>query len=119
MFFWGWALKNTIQMTDNSLDLGVVSFGTVMVSSGYMLGVLTSGSLTSCPKRIKHATTGSHIFVALNYALGAVIGFTVLGRPGFSVYCIIFTFLWFGLAYYGHLVMHSVAMAGETLPLSA
>ena len=103
---------------DSNLDLGVVSFGSVLVSSGYMLGVLTSGSLVGCPRLVKHGTTGTHIFVAINYILGAIIGFTVLGRPWFGVYCIVFTLLWLGIAYYGHLLMHSLALGGEAQPLS-
>jgi hypothetical protein len=99
-------VKNTVGMTD-ALDLGVVSFGTVLISSGYMLGVLSAGgSLAHCGKWIQGATTASHVFVALNYLLGSFIGFTVLKRPGFGVYCVLFTLVWCGIAYYGNIVMH-------------
>lgn len=117
LFFWVWAVKNTIEM-DNNLDLGVVSFASVLVSSGYMLGVLSTGPVVNCVKWVKYATTGSHLFVAVNYLLGAFIGFTVMGRPGFGAYCAGFTFLWLGIAYYGYMLMHSLALGGETLPLS-
>lgn len=113
LFFWAWALKNTVE---NEFDLGVVSFATVLVSSSYMMGALTSGSLTA-GKSVKTATTCTHIFVALNYALGAAAGFAIVGRIGFGIYCTVFTALWSGIAYFGHLLMKSVALGGETLPL--
>lgn len=116
LFFWAWAVKNTVGM--DNLDLGVVSFGSVLVSSGYMLGALTAGSINSASKLLKKMTTCTQVFVALNYLLGAFIGFTVLGRPGFSLYCVAFAGIWLAIAYYGHTLMNSVILGGETLPLS-
>ena len=123
LFFWAWALKNTIGM-NGEFDLGVVSFGTVMISSSYMMGVLISSSFASyATKMAKLFTTGTHIFVAVNYLLGSYIGFAVLSRPGFGVYCIAFTILWLGVAYCGHSLMNAaslgVAVGGENTPLSA
>ena len=103
---------------DGNLDLGVVSFGSVMISSSYMLGVLSSGSMSFC-KSAKVATTCTQVLVAINYFLGAVLGFTALGRPGFGIYCAIFEVLWLGIAYCGQLLMKSMAMGGGSLPLSS
>lgn len=124
LFFWAWALKNTIGMTDGGgeFDLGVVSFGTVLLSSSYMMGIIASKSFASVGKIAKKATTCTHIFVAINYLLGAYIGFTSLGRPGFGAYCVAFTGVWLGIAYYGHTLMDSAAAAfslSENIPLSA
>ena len=123
LFFWAWALKNTVGM-NGEFDLGVVSFGTVMISSSYMMGVTVSSSFASyATKMAKSFTTGTHLFVALNYLLGSYIGFAVLSRPGFGVYCIAFTILWLGVAYCGHNLMKSaslgIAVGGENTPLSA
>jgi hypothetical protein len=118
LFFWCWALKNTLT---SEFDLGVVSFGTVVVSSVFMLKILVASKWTAtCPSSLaKNLTLASHIFVAINYLLGAIIGFMVLARPGFSVYCLIFTFLWLAIAYCAKLIMNRAVAAGETLPLSS
>ena len=123
LFFWSWALKNTVGM-NGEFDLGVISFGTVMISSSYMLGVTVTGSFASyVTKSTKAVTTGTHLFVALNYLLGSYIGFVVLSRPGFGLYCVIFTILWLWIAYSGQGLMNSstvgASIGGETLPLSA
>ena len=102
---------------DNNLDLGVVSFGSVLVSSSYMLGVLSSGSLNAS-KLLKNVTTCTQVFVAINYVLGAFIGFIALGRAGFGIYCVVFAGIWLAIAYYGHMIMNSAISGGESLPLS-
>eukprot|EP00527_Entomoneis_sp_CCMP2396_P009437 CAMPEP_0198138946 /NCGR_PEP_ID=MMETSP1443-20131203/2303_1 /TAXON_ID=186043 /ORGANISM="Entomoneis sp., Strain CCMP2396" /LENGTH=144 /DNA_ID=CAMNT_0043800903 /DNA_START=74 /DNA_END=508 /DNA_ORIENTATION=+ len=117
LFFWAWALKNTIGMDGGSgeFDLGVLSFGTVLVSSSYMLGIIASGNFAPASKLLKHATTCSHVFVALNYLLGSYIGFTVLERPGFGLYCVAFSGLWLGIAYYGYSSMNVASGGGGSL----
>jgi hypothetical protein len=124
LFFWCWALKNTVG--GDFMDLGVISFGTVVVSSSYMLGVTASygfGS-TASNKLVRIATTCTHLFVAVNYLLGTYVGYVMLSRPGFGIYCIVFTLLWLGIAFFGHSLMKSAALgasssANEHLPLSS
>ncbi|CAB9496955.1 expressed unknown protein [Seminavis robusta] len=120
LFFWCWALKNTIE---KDFDLGVVSFATVVVSSGYMLCIIMGNgwNSTTPSKLCKTLTICSHVFVAVNYFLGTCIAFGVLSRFGFGFYCLIFTFLWLGSAYFCNKLMNSVdanAAFGETLPVS-
>ena len=62
-------------------------------------GLMPTGWLT------KTLVTGSITLVSLNYALGAYIGFKVMGKTGFGIYCVIFTFLWAGGAFYGSVLM--------------
>lgn len=121
LFFWIWAVKNTVGMDNNNFDLGVFSFATVLVTSSYMMGMIASSSFVSAGKFEKYATTSSHMFVAINYFLGSFIGFAVMGRPGFGFYCVVFTGLWLGVAYYGHILMKSASTGGslsENIPLS-
>jgi len=105
-FFWAWALKNTMAMTDGMLDLGLVSFGSVLLTSGYVLGMVNGGARVPAKKSL-----GGILFllacllVALNYALGAALGFTALGRPGFGIYCVVFCFLWLGITWYAHEIL--------------
>jgi len=119
-------------MDSGGFDLGVISFATVMISSSYWLGIMTmtaragaAGGGPATTKCIRNLTTGTHVFVAVNYLLGSYVGFAVLSRPGFGIYCIIFTLLWGGIAYFGfHLMTKSGLVAGppgsgEILPLSS
>ena len=83
-------------MDPPNVDMGVISFGTVLVLSTYLLALANAsrvppGSLT----RTLAAT--SQVLVALNYLLGAYLGFTVLERPGFGSYCALFVGLWLGI----------------------
>ena len=89
-FFWLWAVFNTF--TKGHFDLGAVSFLTVMLTSAYLLIQRTpSPSFLTCL-----LVTASHLFVSINYALGAYIGLEVLDPPrqGFGAYCIVFSVLW-------------------------
>ena len=113
IFFWGWAVLNTIKM-DGDIDLGVVSFLTVMVSSSYLLVRTTDGKKTLPVSHLgKVLVTVTHVLVALNYALGSVFAFHWLDpiKVGFGIYCIVFTFLWFGVAYIGSKLMEEANSA--------
>jgi hypothetical protein len=104
LFFWGWALKNTIGMTEGMWDLGLFSFFTVALSSSYLMA-LTNRGLMPSSWLTKALVTCSIVLVALNYAVGAYIGFNVLEKQGFGIYCVIFTFLWAGTACFGSTLM--------------
>jgi hypothetical protein len=96
-FFWCWALKNTIRMTSPNWDWGVVSFGSVVLTSTYLLALANLGQKpTSLTTFI--LVMLSHLLVSLNYLLGAYLGFTILARPGFGWYCVMFTGLWVCIA---------------------
>jgi len=111
-FFWAWALKNTVEMDAPNADLGVLSFLTVMLTSTYMLGV-ESSPRSSVSGLTAGLATASHVFVALNYALGCYLGFAVLDRPGFGAYCGIFTVLWFGIAITSQRLLSAGRSSGE------
>jgi hypothetical protein len=113
LFFWGWAVLNTIQM-DTGVDLGIVSFFTVVVSSSYLLVRTTDGKKTQPMSNLgKVLVTCTHVLVALNYALGSVFAFHWMDpiRVGFGIYCIVFMFLWFGAAYVGSKLMEEANAA--------
>jgi hypothetical protein len=69
-FFWVWALVNTIR---TNFDLGVVSFFTVMCTSSY--GIRLATTQIEPTLLLKSLTMSSHLFVALNYLLGSILGF--------------------------------------------
>lgn len=73
-FFWIWAAKNTYEM-EQGLDLGIVSFFTVMISS---IMLLLKKSDDPNLKIHRFAAVGSHVFVSLNYLLGYVLFYFVL-----------------------------------------
>ena len=93
-FFWLWALKNTMEMS-SGVDLGIVSFLSVMISSTYLLCRNPEKPLS---KFGIYGILSTYILVSANYALGFWFGLhiddTIL--YGFSAYCFIFTFLWLG-----------------------
>ena len=117
LVFWIWAIYNTI--TGDYVDAGIVTFATVIASSVYLLvqsyrqlppvvvPIISDGNnITSQSPRCSRISitnwliTTSHLLVVINYAGGAVIAAS--GKydagQGFIVYCIIFTFLWIGIA---------------------
>eukprot|EP00978_Attheya_sp_CCMP212_P005955 scaffold13399_cov50-Attheya_sp.AAC.3 len=99
---------------DGDIDLGVVSFFTVMVSSSYLLVRTTDGKKTRPVSHLgKPLVTVTHVLVALNYALGCVFAFHWLDpiKVGFGIYCIVFTFLWLGVAYIGSKLMEEANSA--------
>uniref|UniRef100_A0A7S1VTB8 Uncharacterized protein n=1 Tax=Grammatophora oceanica TaxID=210454 RepID=A0A7S1VTB8_9STRA len=77
-------------MDSGNSDLGVVSFMTVALSSTYLLGLgrIPSATIT------KVIIVATHILVSLNYCVGVYVGFAVLERVGFGIYCVVFAFLW-------------------------
>jgi hypothetical protein len=97
LFFWCWALKNTIHMQPPMFDYGIVSFGSVLLTTSYVWALANADKKPES-RLTRSLAISSHVLVALNYLLGAYIGFTVLDRPGFGWYCIIFTALWLGIA---------------------
>eukprot|EP00538_Stauroneis_constricta_P014023 CAMPEP_0119556148 /NCGR_PEP_ID=MMETSP1352-20130426/8184_1 /TAXON_ID=265584 /ORGANISM="Stauroneis constricta, Strain CCMP1120" /LENGTH=127 /DNA_ID=CAMNT_0007603051 /DNA_START=176 /DNA_END=559 /DNA_ORIENTATION=+ len=103
LVFWIWALKNTIGMDAGAWDWGVASFGMVLVTTAYVLGTRSADGLPYGLPRI--LVTASHVLVAMNYIVGAIIGFHVLHRPMFGTYCVTFVFVWLGIAWYGREVI--------------
>lgn len=102
LFFWFWALINTIRL---GFDLGVVCFLTSALTSSYLLAL---GNAKRVPESniTKLLVTGSHVFVAVVYALGAYAFFAYLKSVTRGVYCVVFFFLWLGFAYCGHQLMN-------------
>jgi hypothetical protein len=113
-FFWVWALVNSIHMEAPNFDYGIVSFVTVMCTSSFGLGLASAKVQPSL--LAKSMTIGSHILVALNYLLGSLLGFLVLERPGFGVYCAVFVGIWVGIAYRAFSLMKSSTGGEEARP---
>jgi FlaA1/EpsC-like NDP-sugar epimerase len=96
IFFWAWALYNTIT---KQFDAGVVSFLLAAIASTYLL-------FTKAPNKVGQClVVASYLLVSINYMAGVVFAFTVLNRPGFGIYCIIFAVLWIGIAVVGNSLM--------------
>lgn len=85
-------------------DLGLVSFLSVALTSSYVMG-LTNRGLMPTSGLTKALVTGSHLLVTFNYAIGVYFGYYVLKRSSFAIYCIIFTFIWAGVAWFGSVLM--------------
>ena len=101
-------------MNPPNWDWGVASFGSVLVTTSYVLalannhqGVVTPGKLT------RNLAMASCLLVAVNYALGAYLGFTYLDRPGFGWYCVAFVGLWIGIAIFGARLMSDSTSTGS------
>lgn len=96
LFFWAWAVYNTV--TKHQFDAGIVTFLLAAVSSTYLVA-----SSTSVPIRLGQCLiVASYVLVSVNYLAGAVLAFTVLNRPGFGIYCLVFSVLWMGIAGIGN-----------------
>jgi hypothetical protein len=101
IFFWCWALKNSMKM-NGSYDFGLFSFFMSGSSSLYLYRHCKDGlkgfqPIGHCGRLIVVAT---HVIVTLNYALGAFLA-CFLGKTvyyGFLYYCLCFTLLWLGSA---------------------
>lgn len=121
LFFWTWAFQNSIAMAPPNIDFGLVSFGTTALTSTYLLGVLNHHKKHNPHAPLSLSTTtrvllpASQILVALNYALGAYLGATVMHRPGFTIYCVIFSLLWVGATIIGTQLL---GRTGSTSPNS-
>mmetsp|Transcript_9850 Transcript_9850/g.14159 ORF Transcript_9850/g.14159 Transcript_9850/m.14159 type:complete len:91 (-) Transcript_9850:455-727(-) len=85
---------------------------TVALTSSYLLGMTKYGT-PDTPGKI--LVIASHIFVGLNYVLGAIIGYKVLDRPGFALYCAVFAFLWFWVAFFGSGLMSAPQFKGDEM----
>lgn len=89
-FFWGWACFNSY--VKPSIDLGVFSFLTVMLSSVYLIRRKLDETLMTEAER--NLIVFTYSLVTINYAGGMIIGFIVGMGMGFIAYCLIFTLLW-------------------------
>lgn len=98
-------------MSNGSWDFGLVSFLTVAMTSSYLMGLTNSGVLPQS-WMTKSLVIGSHMLVAANYLIGTFIGFFVLRRTGFAIYCLIFTFLWIGICCYVSFLMSKSSYVG-------
>ena len=110
LFFWTWALKNSIGMDAPNFDYGLISFGTTALTSTYLLGRDVSMATRTTPTlHLSNLTicfvVSSQLLVSLNYILGILVGIYVLHRIGFAIYCGIFSILWMSSAWYGLTLM--------------
>lgn len=120
LFFWIWALKNSIAMDAPNFDYGLISFGTTALTSTYLSGRDVS-SLTTRNTLTLHLSTltvclvvSSQLLVSLNYILGVIVGIYVMHRIGFAIYCGIFSILWMCIAWYGAILMRQSAPTTST-----
>ncbi|KAL7545500.1 hypothetical protein ACHAWF_008847 [Thalassiosira exigua] len=111
-FFWTWAVANVARSRP---DLGVVSFLGSAMSSALLLRSAMGGKLAcTCRKNERggeadvHLPPGNglrmfalvtHLIVAVNYALGAIITFAT--NVPFATYCLVFSLLWVVAAGWG------------------
>jgi len=107
IFFWCWALKNTITMESPNFDMGIISFGTTGLTSTYLLGISNYHPSSISSRWTVGFVTSSQCLVSLNYLLGTYFGIYVLDRIGFAIYCGIFSILWIGIAWIGIRLMKS------------
>ena len=104
IFFWCWALLNTL--TKGFFDLGVVSLFTTSLSSLYLINTINKRGLTWFGRLVVSLT---HLFVAVNYALGFLIAVTTDNKgTDFAIYCAIFVCLWIFVMVRGYILMSDV-----------
>jgi len=116
LFFWCWAGLNTISMT-KGMDLGVISFATVILTSIYFL--MKKGKNPTKFSRL--CSVLSHLLVSSNYALGVLYALKIGPKPlyRFGTYCVIFTIIWLILAVYSwrlvtNVIIHEILEADES-----
>ena len=109
-FFWVWALWNIIS-GKVPFDLGIVSFATSALSSFYLLKK-TKSMKRKISSFTKYLCLSSYVFVAINYALGALIGVRN-DWAIFSVYCVIFTLLWIVVTIVGNSIIRSYQLLND------
>lgn len=115
LFFWIWSYIKNVQRESGDPDFKVISFGFVLGSSLYALGLINAydevqeeeeGNNThhhqlGWPVRI--VATSSHLLVVINYAPAALFGFT--GQDGktvsYGIYAAVFTVIWVGISVLG------------------
>lgn len=107
LFFWVWAILNTVKM-ETGYDLGIVSFLSTAISSAYLLwrtrpGIIPIGK---CAQVLVLLT---HLFVAANYAIGTMFAFKWLEpvKVGFGIYCAIFIVVWLVVGVIGYLLIEA------------
>ena len=111
LFFWGWAVFNTMKMTEG-FDLGTVSFFLTFVSSLYLKFRLKKG----LSRVISIPISLTHVSVAANYALGFYYATHQEKKlVEFAIYCAIFTLLWLVVCYRGFKLMTELIKRSETL----
>ena len=81
-------------------DFGLLTFGASCLSSTYLLGIANHKAQPQCTTRL--LAVGSYGLVAINYALGLYAGIVYMNRPGFALYCGIFTIVWVAIAIIGN-----------------
>lgn len=106
-------------MKKGQFDLGVVSFGTVIATSSYLLALANTGTVGSVSRLTTVIATASHLLVAANYTIGMYVGITLLKRTGFTIYCAVFTLLWVGVAIVGRKLLVSGDGTWEPIPSSS
>jgi hypothetical protein len=112
LFFWGWAVKNTSASTDGMIDLGVVSFGMVIVTSSYVLGMVNGSGTIPAKKSVGGILfLLSPLLVSINYGVGAILGFGYLNRVGFGIYCSLFVLLWLVITWYAHELLKKASLS--------
>ena len=86
-------------------DLGLLSFGSVIVTTTYLLALVdhhiplskNDDNNNNNHTTIRTLVIGSHLLVTLNYAGGAYLGYYVAKNVRYGLYCTTFTLLWFVL----------------------
>ena len=120
LLFWVWAIHNSYEMGPGQLDLGVVSFGSVLMSSSYLFGYTTNVLVNNTQAElndyqfelntiISYLITVSHGLVTFNYIAGTYVGYIVFDSTPYTLYCAIFSGLWLGVTVYGRSLMASVS----------
>jgi hypothetical protein len=123
LFFWSWALQNTVAMTDGNFDLGLVSFGIVLLTSSYVLGMVNGGNVPA------KGSVGGILFrlaptiVTVHYMGGVNDAFFgVLYRPIYGIYCTIFGLLWLLIALYAEVLLilaNNISSSSSSTPSSS
>lgn len=97
LMFWIWALVNILK--GRGFDLGVVSFLFPLFAG--IFGYLSTNSSRIKSKSMINVnlhlilTIFGHLFVTINYGLGAVISYIRdHNMNGYFIYCVVFTGLW-------------------------
>lgn len=110
LFFWGWAIYNTMTMVQG-FDLGCGTFLMVVFTSGYHL---TDRGKTPT-KKSRILVLLSHLLVSANYALGILFAMTAGVKPyyHFGIYCLIFMLLWLWVACYSWNIIGKVMNSSQ------
>ena len=103
LIFWVWAVINTVH--DHSLDLGNISFLSVLITHSILLSSCCQSN-NNCGA--SYAILGTHLFVTLNYLLGVYVAlwtdieFKPERQIGFAIYCGVAALLWLISSIFGY-----------------